>query len=434
VSLGVIVSSNNIKGWTVLIYANGNNELEPEIWKSKIDAEKSGSSENINVVMQIGRVPRHMVEIMRPKAPLPDEGENWTGVRRYYISNTGSELISDLGRINMADPRILYDFIKWGFESYPSKRRMLVVGGHGFSFVAIMTDFSQDVPYMMGVPQMCRTINAALKETGAALDILVLDACYMNSIEIIYELGKKKECPVKYLLTYIRNGPLSGLPCDKLVSALKEDYNISDTTMILKGIVDSLGLDLVAVEINHGKLKKIKGIISRLAYSYLTCEGYKDTSPREVIDTADANCPWYSCALEYRRCIQEITICYKPAPYDYHNLIDIAAREFRFTGNKMDYIALIYLNLSFCRNNCWTYLLTSKSLDKNVNSRLTNLNLPLEPIVMHPKIVERIISFINTSLPAENVGQIINHLFLYKNWTHTEIINRLSNQLKSFLP
>ena len=196
------MSSNNIKGWTVLIYANGNNELEPEIWESKIDAEKSGSSENINVVMQIGRVPRHMVEIMRPKAPLPDEGENWTGVRRYYISNAGSELISDLGRINMADPRILYDFIKWGFESYPSKRRMLVVGGHGFSFVAIMTDFSQDVPYMMGVPQMCRTINAALKETGAALDILVLDACYMNSIEIIYELGKKKECPAKYVDLY----------------------------------------------------------------------------------------------------------------------------------------------------------------------------------------------------------------------------------------
>lgn len=28
------------KEWTILIYANGNNELEPEIWESKLDAEK----------------------------------------------------------------------------------------------------------------------------------------------------------------------------------------------------------------------------------------------------------------------------------------------------------------------------------------------------------------------------------------------------------
>ena len=38
----------NSKEWTVLIYANGINELEPDIWKSKIDAEKSGSGENVN--------------------------------------------------------------------------------------------------------------------------------------------------------------------------------------------------------------------------------------------------------------------------------------------------------------------------------------------------------------------------------------------------
>lgn len=49
------MKKTNIKQWTLLIYANGNNELEPEIWRSKLDAEKVGSSDNINVIMEIGR-------------------------------------------------------------------------------------------------------------------------------------------------------------------------------------------------------------------------------------------------------------------------------------------------------------------------------------------------------------------------------------------
>ncbi|HAZ37268.1 MAG TPA: hypothetical protein DDW58_01870 [Clostridiaceae bacterium] len=55
----------------------------------------------------------------------------------------------------------------------------------------------------MSESQFCSSSCAAvLKETRAALDILVPDACYMNSIEIIYELGKKKECPAKYVDLY----------------------------------------------------------------------------------------------------------------------------------------------------------------------------------------------------------------------------------------
>ena len=56
------MSKNLIKDWTILIYADGNNELEPEIWRSKIDAEKIGSSDTVNVIMQIARESNKLVK------------------------------------------------------------------------------------------------------------------------------------------------------------------------------------------------------------------------------------------------------------------------------------------------------------------------------------------------------------------------------------
>lgn len=431
---GGIVSRKGWKEWTVLIFANGNNELEPEIQKSKIDAENSGSNENVNVIMQIGRIPRHLVEIMRPEAQLPHNDEEWSGVRRYKIKNPGSILISDLGSINMADPLVLYNFIKWGFKNYPSRRKMLIIGGHGFSFVSVTTDFSQGLPYMMGISQMCQVINMAMDDLGESLDVLILDACYMNSIEIIYELGRKKKNLIKYLLTYIKDGPLEGLPYGKLISSLKLGHSMDNTIAILKDIVDKVDMDLVIIEIDRRKLRNIKGIVNSLAYTYLTYEENENISPKEIIYTNDKNCLWYSYIFKYRKFINEIIIYYKFKSLPHQNIIDIAHQKFRISGNKMDYIALIYLNLSFCRNNSWVYLLTDKSLDKNMDFRLSSLRLPLEPMIMHPKTIGKIIGYMNAPFTQLQINNTMEKLFLYKNWNYKNIANNLQVQIESILP
>lgn len=78
---------NTKKNWTILIYANGNNELEPEMYQTMTQAEKIGSSEEINVVMQLGRAPRELARILRPRESIPNCYHHWTGVRppnRYF--------------------------------------------------------------------------------------------------------------------------------------------------------------------------------------------------------------------------------------------------------------------------------------------------------------------------------------------------------------
>ena len=146
------------KQWTLLI-TNGNNELEPEMWPAKLDAEKASSSHNVNVIMQIGRENRQFIRILRPMDMLPDADERWVGARRYYIKKNQSDFINDLGNINMAYPWSLYDFIKWGMENYPARHYMLILGGHALQFVGMMTDYSQNIPSVMGLPEMAKALN-----------------------------------------------------------------------------------------------------------------------------------------------------------------------------------------------------------------------------------------------------------------------------------
>ena len=73
----------------------------------------------------------------------------------------------------MANPKKLYDFISWGMQLYPANKYMLILGGHGYQFVGMMTDYSQKAAYIMGIPEMARAINMAANEAGRKIDALV---------------------------------------------------------------------------------------------------------------------------------------------------------------------------------------------------------------------------------------------------------------------
>jgi len=431
------MNKKTIKDWTVLIYADGNNELEPDIWKSKIDAEKVGSSDNINIVMEIGRESRELARIIRPNERIPDDEdndeENWSGVRRYYISNSQSKLIKDLGKHNMADPLNLYGFIKWGMENYESQRYMVVLASHGASFIAAMSDLSMDAPYMMGVPQMCKAINMIQNDIGKNIDILVMDMCYMNSIEIMYELGKKSENTVKNVLTYISEGPISGLPYDKLLDIVEENRDIDDTTTIIRKIINNLDMNLVGIEINHGKLKKIKNKINSLAYCYLSNEGYKDKNPYQLINDLDKKDIWYNHVLDVHDSFNKIIIDYNRNCINKKNILNIITHEMSFSNKNIAYIVLIYYSLSFGKNNYWLNVITSKSLTLNQNINKFNTQIRLKPFMLHPSGVLNQIYSLNINSRKEELEKILKKVFLFKKWNYNEINNKSKKQVQDLM-
>src|SRR6056297_3646937 len=108
-----------------MIYANGNNELEPEIWQSRLDIEKVVDDTNCNILLQIAREDRKLVEIIRPADDFPVINEKWTGVRRYIFKEGKAVLVEELGPVNMADPLCLYNFLNWSIKNYPAEKYML---------------------------------------------------------------------------------------------------------------------------------------------------------------------------------------------------------------------------------------------------------------------------------------------------------------------
>ena len=78
-----VITNNIYKDWTILIYANGNNDLEPEMWHAVSNVTKVQSNPDINVVIQIGRADEKIVKLIR-KNNLPKTNDNWNGVRRYF--------------------------------------------------------------------------------------------------------------------------------------------------------------------------------------------------------------------------------------------------------------------------------------------------------------------------------------------------------------
>jgi len=363
-----------MKEWTVLIYANGNNELQPEMWQSKLSAQKVGSNKDVNVVMQLSQIDADLVRIIRPFHNYPDNAVGWVGTKRLFLMGGLSIVLQDLGNINMADPAWLYDFIKWGMDNYPAKHYLLIVGGHSHQFIGALPDYSQDTPYIMGIPEMVQSINLACKSSKGTIDLLILDVCSFNSLEVIYEFGKKPNHAIQNIITYFNNGPLQGLPYDQITQTLRDNSSLNDLNHFIKLIIDKLEFDLIAINIDHDKLKIIKKSFHDLAACYLHCGKKPLNNLSELVYNANYNDPWYEYSIGLQKKLADIIL------YDSNNYF-FKSKLIHFANVPIkDRVCLDgYCRLSFAVNNYWTYLLSREthfpSLYKASKIQLVPMNL-----------------------------------------------------------
>jgi hypothetical protein len=389
--------------WTILIYAGGNNELEPEMRQAMLDAEKAGSSDKVNVVIQLGRAEYELVKLIRQDV-VAKADDSWSGVRRYFVEKNSSVLVGDLKEANLADPQILYDFIKWGMLSYPADKYMLILGGHGYQFVGMITDYSRKAPYLMGIPEMARAIDLAANETGKKIDVLLLDTCYFNSIESIYEFGRDENHSVRSIVTHVLNVPIKGLPYDVVIKAVQKKSDAQEFISVIKEIIDNLAYDLVAFEINRPKMKHIKQLFNDAAFEYLSenSNDERNLNQRMIDDLSDI--------------IQRI----------YLDMMSLIIHSKRVSQNKsqlimaankyIDKFELIecYNRLGFAQDNCWSSLLSNKHVYTNLIKTAQKENLL--PLKMKPGEVYAYISIMNPGLEESERKDILVKLYRYKKW------------------
>jgi hypothetical protein len=183
--------------WLVMIYGNADDEiLEQDIFTDINEAELVGSSDDVTIVAQLDRY----------KGAFGGDG-NWTGARRFLITEDddleqiGSELIENLGEVNMADGATLVDFVTWAAEAYPAERHVLIMSDHGMGWPGGWND---PAPGGAGPDGMALTadgdllllneMSAALDEARAAagieqFELIGFDACLMGHIEVFAAMG-----------------------------------------------------------------------------------------------------------------------------------------------------------------------------------------------------------------------------------------------------
>jgi len=411
---------NTMKKWTILIYCNGNNELEPEMCRSLLRSEKTGSSSNINIIMQLGRIEKDLVKILRPQEEFADIDYNWSGVRRYYVTKRpegfpkrlfSSELVEDLSKINMADSKTLYDFIKWGIENYPAQHYMLVLGGHGFLFLGSMADYSQELPYIMGIPPMAKAISLAAKNTGSNIDILVLDACNMNFIEIMGELSLDKNHGPKKAITYIQDGAMAGIPYDKLTGLLEQNCCETDMNVLIRKLIGSLELDLVGIELNNSRLTRIKQLSQGLCQHFLThaaqelrWELFMGSNPSLIF-------PLSKQLQDMRRKISSVIIDYKRVSLPTSNLLNTA---YNIPWEDMRKAAYFYSKLDFAKNNALATCLQNLGIKIFKQKGETDLRADIMPIGG----LYKLILVMNPNLNNVESKAVLERLLTFRQWHH----------------
>ncbi|MCD6310036.1 MAG: S8 family serine peptidase [Candidatus Eremiobacteraeota bacterium] len=261
------------KYWTVMVYLDGDNDLESFGIEDMNEMETAGSTDDVNYVVQFDRI-----------SGGDTSNGNWTTTRRYYvtkddnISIIGSQMIEDMGELNMGAPGTLVDFVTWAASEYPARNYMLVLWNHGGGFRA---EQNEDRPPFRDICQdetnsgdwlTMAELKSALSDIyiniGRKIDILACDACLMGMIEVGYQVRNGAD----YLVASEEVEPGEGYPYDWITKDLNANPNMTPAQagkMIVDNYIDYTGGECYSV-MNLNLINPVASAVNTLAQKLQT--------------------------------------------------------------------------------------------------------------------------------------------------------------------
>ncbi|MDD4004188.1 MAG: clostripain-related cysteine peptidase [Elusimicrobiaceae bacterium] len=186
------VSARKTKDWTVMVYMNGKSNVEPFALADMNKLEAAGSSDRVNVVVEMGR--------MRGQDNDTDADGDWIGVRRYYVARDNdpekitSPVLMDLGRSDMGNWKNVAAFVKWTKANYPAEKYILVLWDHGWGWIDPPASWRENgsggrsISHDFENQSYIKTTELKpLFETIGHLDVYASMACFMQMMEVAYE-------------------------------------------------------------------------------------------------------------------------------------------------------------------------------------------------------------------------------------------------------
>ena len=274
----------NIPEWTVMIYLDADNNLESAGIDDINEMEMVGSSTDVNIVIQVDRIPRSVLAANNEGSADDISNGDWSNTRRYYITQDfdpytiNSQLIgSDLGELNMGDPQTLIDFASWALVNYPAKKYLLVIWNHGGGFRSpayttkdIAWDYTSGTDKIT-MPELEYALSAISTQMGKKVDIVGMDACLMAMTEVAYQIKDYADI----LVTSEESEPNDGWPYDTILGQLVS-YPTMTPNQLATNIVDSyifsytVSDDVTQSAIDLSYMNNLAGQLSNLALAIIS--------------------------------------------------------------------------------------------------------------------------------------------------------------------
>ncbi len=108
-------------------------------------------------------------------------------VQYYRLGGSRPELLKDAGRVNMGDPDTLSAFLRYGITQAPAKRYILIFWDHGGGPVYGVCNDANFRDDGLTLSELRDGIARGLN--GAKADIIALDCCVMNCVDLFADLA-----------------------------------------------------------------------------------------------------------------------------------------------------------------------------------------------------------------------------------------------------
>lgn len=163
--------------WTIMIYIDGDNNLDAYAVQNFNSMELVGSTDKVKIIVQYDTMGSY-------------------GTNRYMITkdydriNITSPVLENIGEVNMGTGETLVDFIRFCTTNYPAQKYALILWNHGTGFKK-PAEFYKDICWdetsgddALTIPE----VEQALSQSGTFFDLLAMDACLMGMLEVAYEV------------------------------------------------------------------------------------------------------------------------------------------------------------------------------------------------------------------------------------------------------
>ncbi len=209
----------NIKAkaqWTFMVFLNGDNDLDPFGEKDLIEMKKVGSTSDVNIIVLQDRF----------KKPA----------RKLIVNKGEVKVIEEIGEIDMGDYKELVKFVKWAHEKYPAQKYLVDLWNHGSGWKKSQREkifkgisYDEQSGNHITTPQLGIAMKQIKSIIGRNVDVLGMDACLMQMMEVGYEVRDS----VNYIAASEETEPGNGWPYHLVLAPLVKNPDMSGADLAI---------------------------------------------------------------------------------------------------------------------------------------------------------------------------------------------------------